>query len=164
MSVAALVQRLGLVPHPEGGYFKETWRAAESLPASALPARFSGPRSHATAILYLLERGDFSALHKIAGDEVWCFHEGAPLIVHTLSDGQRRDHRLDRLSPQAVVPHGAWFGARLDPDGGGDYTLVSCVVAPGFDFADFELATPALAAAYPEHAALIATLTSPRTP
>jgi len=151
-----LVVQLGLTRHPEGGWFKETWRAAETL--AGLPERFGGPRSVATAILYMLERGDFSALHRIHGDEVWCWHSGAALVVHTIVDGARVDHRLDASNPQCVVEHGAWFGARLE-DPRADYALVSCIVAPGFDFADFELASRSLADIYPEHATLIRELT-----
>lgn len=160
-----LIAALDLAPHPEGGWFKETWRAAESIPADALPARFGGPRAHGTAILFLLAAGQFSALHRIAADELWCFHLGDPLVVHVLhpGDGRRQDIVLgaaleagQRL--QAVVPHGATFGARLAD--GGRYALVSCVVAPGFDFADFVMPTRAeLVATFPQHAELVRALT-----
>lgn len=164
MDLQTLVTQLELAPHPEGGWFRETWRAAETIPADALPKRFSGPRAHGTAILFLLEGGQFSALHRIAADEVWCFHLGAPLIVHVLhEDGRREDLVLGHdvaagQRVQAVVPHGAFFGARLA--GAEGFALVSCTVAPGFDFADFAMPTRAeLTARYPEHAALVAALT-----
>ncbi|MFO0749951.1 MAG: cupin domain-containing protein [Myxococcota bacterium] len=164
LDVATLVERLGLLPHPEGGWFRETWRAGETVARDALPARFAGPRAHGTAILFLLEAGQFSALHRIASDEVWCFHLGAPLVVHVLGrDGIREDLVLGHdvgggQRVQAVVPHGALFGARVLGDAG--YALVSCTVAPGFDFADFVMPSRAeLVAALPQHAALIAELT-----
>lgn len=147
MNAAELVAALDLRPHPEGGWFRETWRAAETIPADALPERFSGPRSHGTAIYFMLARGQRSALHRIASDEVWCFHVGAPLVIETIIEGQRVTQRLGLdlakgEAPQRVVPHGVWFGAYPDPDAREDYTLVTCTVAPGFDFADFELMSP----------------------
>lgn len=160
--MTSLVEALRLVPHPEGGWYRETYRDTLMLPGEALPR--GGSRSASTAILYLLDAGSFSALHRIASDEVWHFHLGDPLIVHVLhEDGRREDLRLgldvlggDRV--QAVVPRGAWFGARLAE--GGRFALVGCTVAPGFDFADFELAERAsLTARFPEHAALIAAMT-----
>jgi len=160
---ASVARRLDLAPHPEGGFYRETWRAPDTIAQAALPARFAGPRAFGTAILFLLPAGAFSALHRIAGDEVWCFHLGAPLVVHALHpDGRREDLVLghdvaggQRL--QAVVPAGATFGARCL---GAGWSLVSCVVTPGFDFADFVMPTRAeLNAAFPEHAALVHALT-----
>lgn len=187
-SAQELVTQLGLEPHPEGGYFRETYRDALAL--SALPQRFSGPRSASTAIYYLLERGDMSALHRIHSDEVWHHYLGATLTVHVLhpasEDAPARYEAL-RLGkdlaagerPQAVVPAGAWFGARLEPsegtggqtphapnadqgcrDADTDFVLVGCTVAPGFDFRDFELAQrDALLAQFPQHQALVRAMT-----
>ena len=160
MDPAELVERLGLKPHPEGGYFRETYRAAEILPADALPRRFGGARAVSTAINYLLESGQRSALHRIRSDEVWHFYAGDPLlIVEIAADGQLAQTRLgpDLASgarPQHVVPAGSWFGAL--PAEGSRFALVGCTVAPGFDFADFELADrAALLAAFPQHAGWI---------
>lgn len=162
MEIESIIAALGLAPHPEGGWYRETYRDTLRLPGAALPR--GAPRSASTAILYLLDAGSFSALHRIASDEVWHFHLGDPLIVHVLhEDGRREDLRLGRDIlggdlVQAVVPRGAWFGARLAE--GGRFALVGCTVAPGFDFADFELAERAvLVARMPEHAALIAAMT-----
>jgi uncharacterized protein len=164
LTTAALVERLALLPHPEGGYFRETHRAADRLPAAALPSRFGGDRAASTAIYFLIPRDGFSALHRIQSDEVWHFYLGSPLEILCLGeDGSRRDLHLgiDLAAgqlPQHVVPAGTWFGARTS--GSGPHSLVGCTVAPGFDFADFELASRAgLSERFPQHAALIATLT-----
>lgn len=149
------VDALGLLPHPEGGFYRETYRSAAAI----------GERSVSTAIYFLVTRGSFSALHRIRSDELWHFHAGQALEVVTIDPaGTRRDLHLgldlDRGErPQHVVPAGTWFGARLrDPSAA--YALVSCTVAPGFDFADFELGTrDALIAAFPAHAALIGEMT-----
>lgn len=151
--IARWVDSLGLAPHPEGGFFRETYRSAANI----------GDRSVSTAIYFLVTRGNFSALHRIASDELWHFHAGDALDVVTISaDGTRKDLALGigiGERPQHVVMAGAWFGARLrDPSS--RYALVSCTVAPGFDFADFELAVrDRLAAAFPQHADVIADLT-----
>ena len=153
------IRTLGLQPHPEGGHFRETYRAAESIPASGLPARFGGARSFSTAIYFLLESGGFSALHRIKSDEAWHFHAGSPLEIFTIDPaGALRVLRLGDGAFQAVVPAGCWFGARVAAPG--SYALVGCTVAPGFDFADFEMGRRAdLLRHYPQHRELILQLT-----
>jgi predicted cupin superfamily sugar epimerase len=137
------IERLGLRPHPEGGWFRETYRSAERIAREALPARFGGDRSIATAIYYLLEGSDLSALHKIRSDEGWHFYDGSPLTLHLIApDGAYSARRLGRdpdagLEPQALAPAGYFFAATVDEPG--SYSLVGCTVAPGFDFADFEM-------------------------
>ncbi len=143
MDVAALIERLGLAPHPEGGFFRETYRSAAEIPAGALPACYGGSRAFSTGILYLLRQGERSHLHRIHQDEMWHFYLGGPLRVVSLGQGGREDvvlgadllagHRL-----QHVVPGGSWFGAAPLP--GTLFSLVGCTVAPGFDFKDFTLA------------------------
>jgi uncharacterized protein len=164
MIVADLVRQLGLQPHPEGGYFRETYRATENIAAAALPRRFGGARSISTAIHFLLEAGQCSRLHRIQADEVWHFYAGDPLIVVEIDGaGGLKTTRLggDLAAGavyQHVVPAGAWFGAT--PAEGGRFALVGCTVAPGFDFADFELADRAtLLAGYPAHRDWILRLT-----
>ncbi len=133
----SLVRRLGLEPHPEGGFYREVFRSQQRL------ALLRGPRAAQTAIHYLLPAGLFSALHRVSSDEVWCFQEGDPLELHLLfEDGTRRSLRLGReLSrgekPLATVPPGVWQAALSC---GERFSWCSCLVAPGFDFADFELA------------------------
>lgn len=163
-SADTLINALTLVRHPEGGWYRETYRSSEQLPHHSLPSHFSGPRTYCTAIHFLLKQGEFSALHRIKSDEIWHFHTGSSLIIHTLTPtGEYTCIRLGAALEegdvfQAVVPAGVWFGAELVT--GGDHALVSCTVSPGFDFADFELGDRAiLLQQYPEHAALITRLT-----
>ncbi|RAJ98067.1 hypothetical protein LX87_02975 [Larkinella arboricola] len=150
--------------HPEGGYFVETYRAAETIPQQALPARFSGDRNFSTGIYFLLETHHFSALHRIQADELWHFYAGGPLNVYVIHPaGQLEIIRLGNNPEQgevfqAVVPAGCWFGSK--PADGTAYSLVGCTVAPGFDFADFELADrTVLSQQYPQHREVIEQLT-----
>lgn len=151
------IEALGLARHPEGGWFRETYRATEGIAREHLPARFDGPRSFSTSIYYLLGRGEVSALHRIRQDEMWHFHDGAPLALHLIDpEGTHRVERLGRepgtLHPQAVAPAGWLFAAESE----GEYSLVGCTVAPGFDFADLEMPSrAALLERYPHLAAVI---------
>lgn len=159
-----LIERLQLQRHPEGGWYRETYRAEDTISARGLPPRFAGDRSASTAIYFLLAAGDFSALHRLRSDEMWHFYTGIPLSIHCLTEGGdytciRLGSNLDRGETfQAVVPAGNWFGATLDEETG--YALVGCTVAPGFDFADFAMAKRNdLLLRYPQHAELIEKLT-----
>ncbi|MBN1826506.1 MAG: cupin domain-containing protein [Candidatus Eisenbacteria bacterium] len=160
-SASDWVARLGLAPHPEGGCFRETWRAGETIAADALPKRFGGDRSLGSAILFLIGPGERSHLHRLAADEVWHHYEGADLALHLIHPDRR--HEEIRIGPgaerfQATAPAGVWFGALpVDPE---SYSLTGCTLAPGFHFEDFEMAGRApLLAEYPEHAAVIEKLT-----
>jgi hypothetical protein len=163
-SAQKLIETLSLVPHPEGGYFRETYRSRESVAAEALPERFAGPRPHATAILFLLTPDTFSALHRVAADETYHHYLGGAVELALLY-GDRRGETVrlgkDLLAGervQHVVPHGAWQGSRVAA--GAEYALLGCTVAPGFDFADFEMGDrEALQRAYPAHRDLIEALT-----
>lgn len=167
LTAQQLTEALGLLPHPEGGFYRETYRAHDLLPQEALGTRHSGPRAASTAIYFLVTAGSFSALHRIASDEVWHFYAGHPLEV--ISIDEHDVLHVVRLGmdlaagqvPQYVVPQGRWFGSRLlAPHASDAYALVGCTVAPGFDFADFELAErSALLARYPQHAAFVEALT-----
>ena len=174
MTVAYYIQVLNLQPHPEGGYFAETYRSAEVVAQSALPARFGGERSLGTAIYFLLESHHISALHRIQADEIWHFYAGSPLDVFVIKpDGQLTIIRLGNNPEQgevfqAVVPAGCWFGSRPVVDStvmdstvdSTTFSLVGCTVAPGFDFADFELADRTrLLNEFPQHRAVIEKLT-----
>jgi len=159
--ITNLITQHQLLPHPEGGYYKETYRSAENIAHTSLPEHFSGSRSFSTAIYFLLLKDLFSAFHRIQSDECWHFYEGASLHVHVLHlNGNYELIRLGRNSAkgevyQAIVPAGAWFAS----ESMGEYSFVGCTVAPGFDFADFELARAAnLKANYPDHEMLIARL------
>jgi predicted cupin superfamily sugar epimerase len=164
MTAQDWIDTLDLERHPEGGYYRETYRSDEQLDRSVLPARFDGDRSFSTAIYFLLEAGQISAFHRIASDELWCFHTGAPLrIEHLNPNGSHTTHHLGPVPErgqvfQCVIPATTWFGACVDANIG--YSLVSCAVAPGFDFADFELADrEKLTRAFPHHKTLITQLT-----
>ena len=129
------IDKLDLEPHIEGGYFKETYRSVENIDKHALPERFNGDHSFCTAIYFLLHSNDFSAFHRIKQDELWHFYMGDPLVTH-----------------------GSWFGARLKARG--SFALVGCTVAPGFDFADLEIAErDVLIKLFPEHQQIIEQLT-----
>jgi predicted cupin superfamily sugar epimerase len=134
------------------------------IPAQGLPERFGGARSFSTAIYFLLERGEYSAFHRIRSDEVWHFYDGFPLRLHVLDSDGRLESPLLGRDPgcgqclQAVVPAGAWFAAEVE--GGGAFSLVGCTVAPGFDFTDFALASASeLEAVFPGQRDRIARLT-----
>lgn len=158
-----LITGLELVRHPEGGWFRETYRSSETVPGQALPERFSGSRAFSTAICFLLEAGDISALHRIKSDEIWHFYAGSTLLIHCIfPDGGYQALRLGANPAagerfQAVVPAGCWFGAELAEEG---FALVGCTVSPGFDFSDFEMAeAEQLCGRYPQHTELITRMT-----
>lgn len=158
IDAAYWIDHLGLQPHPEGGYYRETYRATATVDIGG------SVRSASTAIYFLLERGQFSALHRIKSDEVWHFYAGGelsiyelhpngPISVKSLGNQPERGSQL-----QQVVKAGTWFGAELAD--GVDYALVGCTVAPGFDFADFEMGDrDELSAEFPEHVDVISWLT-----
>ena len=138
MDVADLIARLDLAPHPEGGFYRETFRSTTEVQTPR------GPRAASTAIWYLLDSGERSALHRVASEEVWHHYAGALVTLLLVDDAGPREVRLGALAagavPQVVVPAGVWQAARCDPSGP---ALCGCTVAPGFDFADFEMATAA---------------------
>jgi len=154
------ITRLALLRHPEGGWYRETYRSADGVEAAALPGRFGGRRAFSTAIYYLLRAGERSALHRIKSDEVWHHYAGDAVTLWLLEPtGCACEMRLGGDGePQVIVPAGTWYGARVVD--GGAYALMGGTVAPGFDFADFELADRAgLLAAWPGQRAIIETLT-----
>ena len=146
---------LQLVSHPEGGFYRETYRSPVAV---VLPA-FTGARAVSTAIYFLLPAGNVSALHRIKSDEIWHFYAGQALTIHLITAaGKYTALTVGPDQPQAVVPAGCWFGATIETG----YALVGCTVAPGFDFCDFEMAErSALLAMYPQHRTLIERLTKP---
>jgi predicted cupin superfamily sugar epimerase len=164
LSVNEWISRLGLTPHPEGGFFREIYRAEGVVSQPNLPFRYSGGRAYSTAIYYLLRSGEFSSLHRLDSDEQWFHIDGSALTIHSIAqDGTYTQQHIGKdLSlgqfPHAVVHHGVWFGGTVDEED--SYSLVGCVVAPGFDFDDFELANrEELLKVFPQHEALIRRLT-----
>ena len=140
--VQALIERLDLAAHPEGGFYRETYRA----PLQVQSARHGGMRAAFTNIHFLLAGEQYSAWHRVASDESWFFHQGCDIEVHSLlpvEDSVTSVVHTQRIGPMSgffelTVPAGTWFAAKpVDAD---SHTLVSCVVAPGFIFEDFELA------------------------
>ncbi len=158
------ISRLDLAEHPEGGYFRETYRSDESIGKDALPERFNGTRSFSTAIYFLLKGDQVSHLHRIKSDELWHFYSGSPLTIHVINQhGNYNQINLGRdfdkgEACQAVVKAGTWLGATVDiPD---SYSLVGCTLSPGFDFHDFEMGNrEELLAKYPRHSLIIRKLT-----
>jgi predicted cupin superfamily sugar epimerase len=156
---AFYIKHLGLQPHPEGGYYKETYRSEGVVPATALKD-FPGERNYSTAIYYLLEHGDFSAFHKIKSDECWHYYAGDTLLIHVLYNDKNywciqlgaaidKDELL-----QFVVPANTWFAAECGANS--QFVVSGCTAAPGFDFSDFEMADKVnLLSAFPDQKELI---------
>lgn len=139
MTAAYWIEKLNLLPHPEGGYYRETYRSDQVIKAG----RFDAAKNVNTAIYFLLEGKNRSHFHRIKSDELWFFHAGDTLEILMMDKSGVKNILLgsnaDRQeSFQAIIPANHWFGARVKDEKG--YALVSCTVAPGFDFRDFELA------------------------
>jgi uncharacterized protein len=158
------IAALRLAPHPEGGWFRQTYAADLTIAQNALPPDFAGPRAASTAIYFLVDGATFSAFHRLRSDELWHFYAGGALTIHIIEpDGTHAEILLggdfeSGESFQGVVKAGSWLAARVKDRN--CYALVGCTMAPGFDFADFELAKrSALINTYPQHRALIESLT-----
>ncbi len=156
--VSYWMERLRLEPHPEGGYFKEIYRSGEISKFQS----FTGKRNVSTAIYYLLTEGSFSAFHRIRSDECWHFYSGDPVEIYMLSTEGGLSvkvigNHIDKDDePFTLVPKLCWFAARSL----GNYSLVGCTVAPGFDFKDFEMAQrDNLLNQYPQHQMIIKSFT-----
>lgn len=158
------IQKLALEAHPEGGYYRQTYRADLVLSQGALPPQFTGLRPASTAIYFLLEGEDFSAFHRLRSDELWHFYVGGQLVIHVIEpEGRYSEIQLGSdpdagVVLQAAVKAGCWFASRVRD--GKSYALVGCTVAPGFDFEDFELAKrKELVRRYPQYGEVIVKLT-----
>ena len=158
------IEQFEMLKHPEGGWYKETYRARGVISGSELEG-FGGDRSYSTAIYFLLINGNPSVFHRIKADEVWHFYDGHALAIHELDKaGRYTEHRLgldlDRTEePQLVIKGGSWFASEIIKEQG--WCLVGCTVAPGFDFEDFEMAERrGLIEKYPDHSELITRLTN----
>jgi predicted cupin superfamily sugar epimerase len=158
------IAKLGLLPHPEGGYYRQTYRADLMIAKEALSPKFTGARAASTAIYFLLDGGNFSAFHRLRSDELWHFYAGSSLLVHVIAENGTYSQIQLGNNPeegevfQAVVKAGCWFASCLkDPN---SFALVGCTVAPGFDFEDFELAKRSeLTKLFPQYRKLIEQLT-----
>lgn len=143
----AIVDRLELIPHPEGGWYREVWRSPIMCRKEALPAGYPGPRASMSSIYYLLPTGVESALHRVRSEELWLHHQGDDLAlgVAPTQEEAKNPAGLQVLGQgggaalQVIVPAGDWQTAQALPGPAG-YALVGCVVVPGFDFEDFEMA------------------------
>lgn len=140
-SATELVERFGMLPHPEGGFYCELHRSAVTVTADDGSGRV---RRAYTTIHFLLPGGEFSAWHRLSSDETWLHHEGCDVAIHQLhGDGKVTSHEIGRTAGgyQCTIPAHTWFAA--EPVDAASFGFVSCVVGPGFEFADFELATRA---------------------
>jgi uncharacterized protein len=154
-SAENIIKQLALIPHPEGGYYRETYRSDSA---------YNQPRVWCTGIYYLLTPGTFSAFHKLWQDEMWHFYDGTPIRIHMISeDGVYSEVIAGRSFskgevPQVLIPGGTWFAAEMLTKEG--YALAGCTVSPGFDFADFTLAArDNLISLFPRYSELITRLT-----
>ena len=159
-----IIKELNLTPHPEGGYYQETYRSSEIIPNEQLSNVYIGDRNVSTAIYFLLKSDSFSAFHKINQDEIWHFYEGAAVKIHQIApDGAYTSIIVGNdlakgETFQHVVPAGYWFAATVEKEN--SYSLVGCTVAPGFDFKDFVLAKRnELIELFPQHRNSITELT-----
>ena len=155
-----LIQQYNLQRHPEGGWYKQTYKSNEQIAADALPERFNASRAFSTAIYFLLEHGDFSAFHRIKSDECWHFYSGDPLFVYIIEqNGELKvislgNDFVKEQSFQYVVPANCWFASQPAPKS--EYCFVGCTVSPGFEFEDFDVANATeLSAIYPKHKKII---------
>jgi predicted cupin superfamily sugar epimerase len=144
MNTKKLIAHYSLLPHPEGGWYKETYRSTNNIIQSALPSVKLEGRVFSTAIYFLLEQGNFSAFHKIKSDECWHFYAGQTLLVYVINTEGKLDiiklgNNIENGEVfQYVVPANCWFASI--PASHAEFCFVGCTVSPGFDFNDFELA------------------------
>ena len=158
-NAAYWIEALDMIAHPEGGYFRETFRADEKVEPAHLPQRYTEARTMGTSIYFLLTTESVSNFHRLNSDEIWHFHTGGAARIHMIMPGGEYVHYdigadlATGQSFQVIIPRHSWFAAEVIT---GDYILVGCTVSPGFEFADFELADrKVLSEAYPELSGLI---------
>ncbi|MDN7244006.1 cupin domain-containing protein [Planococcus shenhongbingii] len=156
MDAEYMIKHLGMEPHPEGGFYKRSFESEQLISPETHPDE----RLFYTSIYFLLRSHDISHLHRLKSDELWYFHAGSALSVHIID--KSGDYRVEKLGldikngekPQVLVPSGSIFGSSVEKEEA--FSLVGCMVAPGFDFADFELFTQdELLAQYPQHEYII---------
>jgi len=158
------IEKLGLIKHPEGGWYKEVYKSDELIKKEHLPERFSGERHHSTSIYFLLRSGEHSAFHRIKSDEIWHYYKGSAITIHMINNtGEYSCVKLGKNADkgevfQFTVPHSTWFAAEVSkPD---SFALVGCTVSPGFHFDDFEMGgREVLTTLYPQHKEILSRLT-----
>lgn len=162
-TINIIIQKLELLPHPEGGYYKQTYKSSGEIQLDSLGDEYPSKRSYSTCIYFLLTSDNFSAFHRIKQDEIWHFYDGSPILLHIIVEsGTHTTHLIGRdiqngEVPQFVVPGGVWFAAEVIDNN--SYSLVGCTVAPGFDFEDFELKSKnELISIFPENERIISKL------
>lgn len=158
------IKKLELQKHPEGGWFKEVYRADELIKKEHLPERFSGERHHSTSIYFLLTSDTFSAFHRIKSDELWHFYAGSACTIYIIDEAGNYSEAvlgndLEKNEVfQCTIPKGVWFGAKVNDDN--SFVIAGCTVSPGFNFDDFELAERKyLLEKFPQHREIIEKLT-----
>lgn len=158
------IEKLNLLKHPEGGYYRETYRSDILINSGSLPKNYQGQRNVCTAIYYLLSEAEFSAFHRLKSDEIFHFYSGSPLLVHLINEQGKyfcqkvgtQGEENDIL--QLIIPCGWWFASEVSEPN--SYSLIGCTVSPGFDFNDFELASrEQLIQMYPSHQDIITKMT-----
>lgn len=156
-----LIELLNLQPHPEGGFYRQVYKAEEQI--ESLPSRFDGARAFSTAIYFMLTKETFSAFHIINQDELWHHYEGGTLKIHIIDQDGNYSFKLlgknlaEGQEPMVVVPKETYFAAEVIE---GDFVLSGCTVAPGFEFKDFQMPTRGeLVKQFPDHETIITRLT-----
>jgi predicted cupin superfamily sugar epimerase len=159
-NIQQLIKRLEMQPHPEGGYYKETYRSTGVIEPHHLPAQIQGERNFSTCIYFMLTSENFSSFHELKQDEIWHFYDGSPIDFHMITPVGEHIHQVIGTDfeksqvPQFIIPGGSCFAAKvIERD---SYSLIGCTVSPGFSFEDFKLKTRAeLKAEFPHHKEII---------
>lgn len=159
------IKNLKMIPHPEGGFYKETYRSEESISKEHLPQRFSNDRNFGTAIFYLLENNQTSKFHRLKSDEMFHFYDGSGMTIFIIDEKGNLEFKKLGLKielkeyPQILLKAGVWFGAKVTDEN--SYCLAGCTVSPGFDFEDFEMGDrKKLTEMFPDHIKIINELTN----
>lgn len=159
------IEKLNLIPHPEGGFFKEVYRSGDIINNRGLPDKYDSERTAGTSIYFLLKGSQFSSWHKLKSDEIWHFYDGCSIRIYIIDNNKNltsvilgNEIEKDELF-QFTIKAGNWFAAQpVDPD---SFSLIGCTVSPGFEFEDFELGErEKLIAEFPKHRDIIEKLTN----
>jgi predicted cupin superfamily sugar epimerase len=159
------IEKLGLLPHPEGGFFKETYRSSGSIKSDCLPAGYKSGRNFSTLIYYMLAGSNISAFHKLKSDEIWHFYDGSPVKIIRINENRELKETLlgkdltKGETFQAVIPKNSWFGAELADKN--SFGLIGCTVSPGFEYEDLAIGKrDELIKQFPEYRTVIEKLTN----